>query len=168
MKIVWGLGALVAVYLLICLGLFVFQRQFLYVPLADLRPPAAYGLDGFMVATAVADDGVRLVVWHRPAAEGMPTIVLFHGNGGHLGYRVPLLGALGAVGLGLVALEYRGYGPNDGTPTEEGLYRDGRAALAFARDLGVADRSIILYGESLGTGIAVQMATECSCGALVL
>lgn len=164
-----ALAVAAVLYAVACAVVVVWERDFLYFPDAHLGSPESYGLAGFKTAMVTAEDGVQVLVWHRPAAPGFPTIVLFHGNGGSLAYRAPLLAALTREGFGMVALEYRGYGPSGGSPSEQGLYRDARAALAFAATaLGVPAGRVVLYGESLGTGVAVQMATECACAALVL
>jgi uncharacterized protein len=114
-------------------------------------------------------DGLNLRSWYfKPARAEMPTVVFFHGNAGDIGNHLPFAKFLIEAGYGLLALEYRGYGGNPGTPREAGLVADGRAALAFLKDQGVPDSGIVLYGESLGTGIAVQLAAERPVRALIL
>ena len=73
-----------------------------------------------------------------------------------------------AAGFGVLLLEYRGYGGNPGKPTELGLYEDARAAMHFLQQQGIPDNNIVLYGESLGTGVATKLATEFPICALVL
>ena len=70
--------------------------------------------------------------------------------------------------MGVLLAEYRGFGGNSGSPSEQGFYDDARAAIAFLRQQGVEPGRMVFYGESLGSGVAVQMATEFACGALVL
>jgi hypothetical protein len=105
-------------------------------------------------------DGLELMSWHRAAASGRPTLVYFHGNGGNISYRAFRIHPYLDRGYGLLLVEYRGYGGNPGTPTAQGLYEDGRAAMAFIADQGVPADDVVVYGESLGGGVAVQIAAE--------
>jgi fermentation-respiration switch protein FrsA (DUF1100 family) len=121
-----------------------------------------------IVCLATAD-GLNLRSWYfRAARADMPTVVFFHGNAGDIGNHLPFAKFLIEAGYGLLALEYRGYGGNPGKPREAGLIEDGRAAFAFLKAQGIPDSSIVLYGESLGTGVAVQLAAEHHVRALVL
>lgn len=148
--------------------LYVQQRQLIYHPGRDIAPPAAYGLSGF-TEHFTGPDGAKLQLWVHPARTGFPTFVYFHGNASHLGNRSDKLAALAARGFGVVGLSYRGYGKSDGTPSEAGLFDDARAAIAYAQaELGVPPSGMLLYGESLGSGVAVRMATERAVAGLVL
>jgi uncharacterized protein len=95
-------------------------------------------------------------------------IAYFHGNGGHIGYRAERLKRFVRDGFGALFLEYRGYGGNPGTPTQDGLFADARAALDFLANQGIRAERTVLYGESLGSGVAVQMASERPVAAVVL
>jgi len=92
--------------------------------------------------------------------DGSKTIVYFHGNGGHIGYRGGKVRPYLDAGYGMLLVSYRGYGGNPGSPTEDGLYADGHAAMAFLAEQGVAPGQTVVYGESLGTGVAVQIALD--------
>jgi pimeloyl-ACP methyl ester carboxylesterase len=154
------LTAVLVSYLLFCAGMYLFQRQFMYFPDGSEALPATYKLEGFTRVPLVSGDGTAIAVWTHPARAGMDTIIYFHGNAGHLGYRAEKFRALAEAGFGLVALSYRGYGGSDGQPTEVGLYDDAATALSYALDtLHIPENKIILYGESLGTGIATHLAT---------
>jgi fermentation-respiration switch protein FrsA (DUF1100 family) len=156
-------------YALLIAGMFKFQRQLMYLPNRAIDPPAHYGLEGFADLRAKSSDGVTVQVWYRAAKPGMPTIVYFHGNAAHLGNRAGKFAAFAHDGFGVLALGYRGYGASEGSPTEEGIYNDARAAIAFAtKEKNIPLSHIMLYGESLGSGVATQMATEYAVGALVL
>jgi len=114
-------------------------------------------------------DGLTLLAWyHKAPNRNGPVLVLFHGNGGTIEIRAAKAKTFIAAGFGVLLPEYRGYGGNPGSPTEDGLYADGRAALAFAAEQDVAPGRVVLLGESLGTGVAVQMAVEQRVAALVL
>ena len=87
-----------------------------------------------------------------------PVIIYFHGNGGHIGYRADRIERFAREGYGALMLEYRGYGGNPGVPSEAGLFEDAAAALRFVAAQGVPGCRLVLYGESLGTGVAVRAA----------
>lgn len=97
----------------------------------------------------------------RTAKADLPTIVIFHGNAGHLGHRGFKARVFLDRGYGVLLAAYRGYGGNPGRPGEQGLYADGAAALDYLRDTaGLPPGKIVLYGESLGTGVAVELAAR--------
>ena len=164
----WPLGALAALYLLVAIALTLLQRQLIYAPNRQRPDPAEVAVSGLHEVTVTTADGLRLLAWYVPPPDGRPVIAYFHGNGGHIGYRHRRLERFVTAGYGALFPEYRGYGGNPGSPTEAGLYIDARAALDFLAAQGIAPSRIVLYGESLGTGVAVQMASERSIGALVL
>ena len=149
-------------------GLYVFQRHLLYFP--DRTRPQLAGLAqlGVREVTLTTADGLSLLSWYLPPHDGRPVIVYFHGNGGHIGYRTERLQRFARDGFGVLLVEYRGYGGNPGTPSETGLYADGRAAIDFVeRERGAAGRPV-LYGESLGSGVAARLAAEQVVAALIL
>ena len=163
------LTAAVVGYALLTGGLFLGQRRLLYFP--DRAPPdlALASLDGMAPAQLATDDGLSLLAWYAPArGTNKATLVYFHGNAGHIGHRAGKVRPYLDAGHGVLLVSWRGYGGNDGSPTEDGLYRDGRAAFAFLDRLGVASETTVVYGESLGSGVAVQMARERRVGGVVL
>jgi fermentation-respiration switch protein FrsA (DUF1100 family) len=145
------------------------DRRLLYFPDRDRPELRAVGIASAREVRLATADGLDLLAWWLPPPDkGRAVIAYFHGNGGHIGYRAERLRALAEAGFGALFLEYRGYGGNPGSPSEEGLYADARAALAFVDEEGVPPERLVLYGESLGTAVAVQMASERPVGALVL
>jgi hypothetical protein len=108
-----------------------------------------------------------VIAWHIPPRGEQPVILYFHGNGGALRYRADRYRALTQDGTGLVALSYRGYGGSSGRPSEAGLIEDARAAYAFAAERYPESR-LVLWGESLGTGVAIALAAEKKVARLVL
>jgi len=144
------------------------QRSILFVPDTRQYEPADANLPEMETKYFQTADGVIISGWYKAAPEGRPTILYFHGNGGsnrnHSGNADEMI----AAGYGLLILEYRGYGGNPGTPSQEGFYNDGRAAITFLKSQGVSEGDIILFGYSLGTGVAIKMATEISAKALIL
>jgi fermentation-respiration switch protein FrsA (DUF1100 family) len=160
---------LLLAYLAFVVLLFLFQRTLIYHPDKAVGPPQHYGLSGFSEHFVPSEDAVSIQLWYRPASKGFPTIIYYHGNASHIGNRAGILAALAEKGFGVLAVSYRGYGKSTGTPTEQGIYQDARAAIAFlTQTQHIPLNRIILYGESLGTGVAVQMASEVPVGGLVL
>ncbi|MFW0776547.1 MAG: alpha/beta hydrolase [Rickettsiales bacterium] len=158
-----------ALYLMMVTLLFVFQRSLIYHPSRDIVAPHSYGLAEFQDIRIQTTDNVSIQMWYRPAKAGYPTIAYFHGNAGNLGDRSLIFSALADQGFGVLGTGYRGYGKSDGAPSEQGLYADARAAISYLTNtVGLSETEIILYGESLGTGVATQMATEYKVGMLAL
>lgn len=142
-------------------GMYLGQRRLMYMPHADVPSPAQAGVPEMRPVTLETADGLALLAWYRPAPGARrPVLVYFHGNAGHLGFRAEKLRAYLDAAFGVLIVEYRGYGGNPGRPTEAGLYADGRAALDFLEAEGVPRDRLVLYGESLGTGVAVRLAAE--------
>ncbi len=162
------LGFAVAGYAVLVGGLYLFQRQLLYFP--DRTRPELLGLEqlGVHETMLTTEDGLSLLAWYLPARPGRPVIAYFHGNGGHIGYRAERLLRFAREGYGVLMVEYRGYGGNPGSPTEAGFYADGRAALGFLDREGVTPNRLVLFGESLGSGVAVALATQHPVAAVVL
>jgi hypothetical protein len=143
------------------------QRSLMYHPEQLRTPPAAAGLfDAEEVALDTAD-GEKVIAWYVPPKEGKALVLYFPGNAGALRSRADRFRALTDDGLGLVALSYRGYGGSTGSPSEAGLIADAQAAHAFAAAHAPEER-IVVYGESLGTGVAVALAATRRVGGVVL
>ena len=149
----------VAGYLALVALLYLAQRSLLYFPDPRRLDPVAAGLRQAEEVMLQSADGVRVSAWHVPAREGIPVVIYFQGNGGGLDLRADRFRKLTADGTGLLALNYRGYGGSGGSPSEAGIILDARAAYDFAAERYGADR-IVLWGESLGTGVAVAIASE--------
>jgi fermentation-respiration switch protein FrsA (DUF1100 family) len=163
------LAVAVAVYVGLVLLLFFAQRHLLYHPDQTVPVPAEYGVGEMQTVPVATADGLRLHAWWRPprTAES-PVIAYFHGNSGHIGGRAAKVRPYLDAGYGVLLLSYRYNAGVGGSPSEENLFADGRAALAFLQAAGIPDDRIVLYGESLGSGVAVAMAAEHRIGALVL
>ncbi len=147
------------VYVVFVAALYVFQRNIMYFPDTSVPSTVHSGVPEMQPVTLDTEDGLNLLAWYR-AVEGQPVMVYFHGNAGNIGARGFKVRPYLDAGFGVLLVSYRGYGGNRGRPTEEGLYADGRAALDFLKSQGVAPERVVLYGESIGTGVAVQMASE--------
>jgi uncharacterized protein len=163
----WTLIVLLVGYVGAVALLYVVQRALMYFPDAERTPPASAGLPEAQEILLDAADGERLIAWHVPPRGDRPVVLYLHGNGGALSHRAERFRALTADGTGLVAIDYRGFGGSTGRPTEAGLLIDAEAAYGFAAARYPAAR-IAVWGESLGTGVAVALAAERPAGRLVL
>lgn len=150
--------------------LFFIQRDLLYYPSGEYQPPANAGMENTQELRLSSPDGDTSLAWFSPPPENSSghIVVFFHGNGDNLGYLRHLLRRLQEARLGFLAVEYRGYPGSVGELNEQALYNDGRAALNFLQAQGYTAEHIILLGQSLGTGVAVQMATEYDVALLAL
>jgi fermentation-respiration switch protein FrsA (DUF1100 family) len=157
-------GAALLLYLVLVGGLFAFQRSLLYpMPTTIAARPA--GFDDVRIETG---DGLKLRAFYRPAKPGLPTLLFFHGNGSDIEGSAYATRLLVAQGYGALLPEYRGYGGNPGAPTEQGLYRDGEASIAWLGAKGIAAARIVVIGNSLGSGPATDIAARHRIGGLVL
>ena len=169
-----ALYTILIVYGVIVTLIFLFQRSLIYFPSSHRPEPAAYYVSEMVVQELETSDGLELLAWYRaPQKSDAPLIVYFHGNAGHIGYRGLKIRPYLDAGYGVLLPSWRGYSGNAGVPSEEGLYADGRAALAFLVEQGIASDHWVLYGESIGSGVAVELARaqaqkESPVGAVVL
>ena len=163
------IGTLLALYLVFAGAMFVMQRSLMYPGARDLPDIERYAGQGMEAVATRTADGLALVHWFLPPpAPGGPVVVAFHGNAGHLGDRVPKLLPLAKAGYGLLLAGYRGYSGNPGRPSEARLTEDARTLLSWLAARGTAPAQTVLYGESLGTGLAVKMAAQGLGAAVVL
>jgi fermentation-respiration switch protein FrsA (DUF1100 family) len=141
------------------------QRRLIYFPSPGPVPPAAAVLPGGRDVVLDTEDRIRLGAWYFPA--GRTAVLVCNGNAGDRSMRATLTAALNRRGLSVLLFDYRGYGGNPGTPSEEGLAADARAARAWLATQDDVDR-IAYFGESLGAAVAIGLAVEHSPAALVL
>jgi alpha-beta hydrolase superfamily lysophospholipase len=146
--------------------LYLAQRSMLYHPRSFHLAPAAAGLPA-TEETVTTSDGERVILWHAAPEDDKPVVIYFPGNAEIIAMRAEHHRALIADGIGLIALSYRGYMGSTGSPTEPGLLRDAEAAYQFAAARYPPDR-IVLWGHSLGTGVAVALAAAYPIGKLIL
>jgi hypothetical protein len=142
--------------------LWAFQRRLVYLPSGGPLPSAADVLPGGRDVELRTADGLTLGAWFVPGpAEDAPAVLVASGNGGHRGLRAPLARALSDAGLAVLLFDYRGYGGNPGSPSEEGLALDVRAARShLLEDVGVPPGRLLYYGESLGCAVVTELAVE--------
>jgi uncharacterized protein len=159
----------VAFYVAFVALLYVMQRRLIYAPDTATPDPPRAGVAGIEVLHLQSGDGTLLLAWYLPPAKPDGPVVLYlHGNGGHIGYRSERLRTFHAAGWGALLLEYRGYGGNPGTPTEAGLALDAEAGLGALQRMGVPSERTVLWGESLGSNLAVRLAARETFAAVIL
>jgi uncharacterized protein len=164
-----GVTVVVVVVVVVALA-WVFQRRLIYLPFGAPGAAGAY-LHGGRDVVLHTEDGLDLTAWWAPATGPArdTTVLVAPGNGGSRELRAPLARALAAEGFDVLLVEYRGYGGNPGSPTEEGLAADVGAAYRYlVEERGVAPERLVLFGESLGGAPLTRLATERPVGALVL
>lgn len=163
------LGTVAAIYLIMIAGLYFFQRSLIYHPSSGTPPPERVGLPEMEQVRIKTEDGLSLLAWWRaPSGPRKPVITLFHGNAGTIGYRGFKVRPLLNRGFGVLLLAYRGFSGNEGSPTEQGLFADARATKKFLDEKKISNDRRVLYGESLGTGVAVYLASLGHAGAVIL
>ena len=147
-----------------------FEKQLIYIPHRQLElTPAEVGLAADEVFLT-AEDGVRIHGWYLPVEGSRRTVLICHGNAGNVSHRLDrALLIQSNLGAAVFLFDYRGYGRSEGSPDEEGTYRDARAAYRYLeRDRGLDPDRIVLFGESLGAAVALQLALEKRAAALVM
>src|SRR5580692_8653933 len=144
------------------------QRSLIFpVPQTIRTSPEAAGFPEAEEHVLTTTDGEKVIVWHVPAKPGHPVVLYFPGNGDYLAGFFERFRGIISDGTGIVALSYRGYAGSSGRPSEAGLLRDAASAYAFTTARYSADR-IVVWGFSLGTGVAVALAAEHPVGKLIL
>jgi uncharacterized protein len=153
------------VFLLATTALLYFgQRQMIYAPQGKMAAPPA----DYMFVETKTSDGLKLRAAYREAREGKPTLLFFHGNGDSIAGADAATRMLSDTGYGALLVEYRGYGGNPGSPSEQGFYLDGEAAIKWLDGKGIAPDQTIIVGNSIGSGTATEMALRHKPKALVL
>jgi fermentation-respiration switch protein FrsA (DUF1100 family) len=155
-------------YAFIAVAAFIAQRKLMYFPDPERVPPSNFALAGVEERSLATPDGETLIAWYGRAPKGRPTLLYFHGNAGNLANRSERVRKYTTRGIGVFMLSYRGYSGSTGTPTERNNIADARLAYEALLADGVDPRDIVLYGESLGSGVAVQLAAEKPVGGIVL
>lgn len=149
--------------------MFLAQPGMLFYPTSDLNAtPKDWGMD-FQDVTLQSEDGKSLHAWFVPRDGSDLVALFFHGNAGNISHRGDSIAVLQRLGLNVFIFDYRGYGLSHGTPTEQGLYRDARAAWQWLTEQGgFAPDRVVLFGRSLGGVVAAKLASEVTPGAIIL
>ncbi len=169
MRMLWsglliiGVGMVAALF-----TLWLFQRNLIYHPDPTRVSPSSIGLKGVEEVVLKRPQGIEVIAWRAVAREGQPTLLYFHGNASNLAARVERIYLFQQAGWGLMMMSYRGYSGSTGAPTEANNIADALAAYENLTASGVKPADIILYGESLGSGVAVQVAASRPVGGIIL
>lgn len=147
------------VYLFSIGYIFFKQRELLYFPSRPLSEAQMQGLKDFQQTQVTTEDGLTITGYYSAPVDKKPVIIIFHGNASHPVWASHKTYQMRQKGYGVLLAGYRGYGGNPGKPTEKGLYRDGKAYLDWVRHKA-KDSPVILYGESLGSGVATELAVK--------
>jgi len=165
------LATAAVIYLVLVVLLLAFEKSFIFFPqfpgrlTGDWNPPGLPVEDAWLTTV----DNVKVHGWWIPAPGAAVTFVMFHGNAANLPNRAEIYRFFHALPANVLAVEYRGYGKSEGSPSEAGIYLDARAAYDhLTGQRGIAPRRIIAYGASLGTAVAADLAAEREVGGLVL
>ena len=158
----------VLVYFLVTLGLYIFQRGLLYHPVENnyYGDKLTVNIEKVKITT---DDNIDLLAWyHKKDIKKYKTILYFHGNAGSLENRIHKINHFKDMNINFILLAWRGFSGNKGKPTEQGLYQDARSAVKWLINQGVTEENIIIYGESLGTGVATEIAQNKNFAGIIL
>jgi len=157
-----------ASYFAINLLVYANQRELMFVPTPDHVTPEEVGLADVDEVTLVLESKLELNSWFGRAKNGQPTILFFHGNAGAVNHRAHRFRELMAEGYGVFILGYPGYGGNEGSPSEKSFREASLLSYEYLRNLGLDAEDVVIYGESIGTGVAVQLAAHVEAKALIL
>ena len=167
------LSSFVLIILALCLGvmslLYVFQEKMIFFPGKRIvDTPGSIGLH-YEDVYLVTEDDVRIHGWYVPHVDEKATVLFFHGNAGNISHRLDSISIFHDLGLSVFIIDYRGYGRSEGRPSEKGTYRDAMAAWNYlVDDRRLRPDEIILFGRSLGGGVAAGLAARVSPAAVIL
>ena len=162
-------SCLAALYGVVCITGFIIQPLLIYFPNKDQVDPKDLGLENVEEVELETPDGEQLVAWYAPPSEPTaPTLLYFHGNDGNLAHRKERMHRFLRNGYGVLMPSYRGYSGSTGKPNQAWLTSDGLLAYDYLSGLGISPNQIIIYGESLGTGVATPVAVARDIAGLVL
>ena len=169
MSAIWIVIIIVGVYIIFAGYLFVFQSSYVYYPERALTAdPGSIGLP-FENVLLETEDGLRLSGWFIPKEDSRGVLLFCHGNAGNIGHRLESIQLFHQLGLEVFIFDYRGYGESEGKPTETGTYEDAETAWRYLVDKHKVDPSkIVVFGRSLGGGVASWLASRHTPGALIL
>ena len=159
---------LILCYLLIVIYVFFNQRNLLYHPSENnyQNDKIQFNYDEIFIKV---DEEIQLKSWIiKKDFKKFKTLVIFHGNAGHLSNRIYKLNELYKLDINILLISWRGFSGNKGSPTENNLYADAKASIRWLNEEGVNNNQIILYGESLGTGVAVEVGKENNFNSIIL
>ena len=159
---------IIAIYLIVLIFLFFFQRNLMYHP--DENNYSGDNLEVEIEKVRIqTTDNISLLGWfHKKDLKKFKTIVYFHGNAGSLENRIHKLNHFKNMDVNFLIIAWRGFSGNLGKPSEDALYEDGKSAINWLKNQGLSDNDLIIYGESLGTGIATEISQNKKYAGLIL
>jgi len=163
-----AISSSILAYIVIVLFVYFYQRNLLYHPSENnyLNDKISFNYKEIFIKT---DENIKLKSWFiKKDLKKFKTILFFHGNAGNLFNRVYKLNELNKLNLNILIISWRGFGGNKGKPTEKKLYHDAGEAVKWLNSIGVNNENIILYGESLGTGVAIELGKRNIFGGIIL
>jgi uncharacterized protein len=163
-----AVSSVVLAYFIIILFVYFYQRNLLYHPGENnyLNDKITFNYEEIFIET---DKKISLKSWFiEKDLDKFKTILIFHGNAGNLFNRVYKLNELNKLDVNILLISWRGFSGNKGKPTEKNLYRDADEAVKWLNNRGAISKNIILYGESLGTGVATELGTSNAFGGIIL
>ena len=169
-QMIWHILIMLAgAYILLAALLFFFQGSLVYHPSRQLEAtPDQMEMD-YEDVSLQTSDGVKLHGWFVPAATPKGTVLMFHGNGGNISHRLDTIAIFHRLGYNAMIIDYRGYGRSEGSPGEEGTYRDASAAWAYLTGTRKVEADeIVLFGRSLGAAVATWLAVEKHSAGLII
>ncbi len=158
----------IACYLLVVIFVFFYQRNLLYHPFENNynTEEANFSYEEIFIPTS---DGKKLKAWfHKKDLKKKKTLLFFHGNAGNLTNRIYKLNLIKNLDINFLIVAYRGFSGNEGKPTEEGLYEDARDTISWLNQQEIEDKQIVIYGESLGTGVSAEVAQNKKFAGIIL
>ena len=168
MSIFYIFGLILILYLVVTLGLYIFQRKLLYYPNLNSHIKGDELSHSFENINIKTKDNINLKGWFHQKNLKKKTILFFHGNAGTLDNRIYKLNFLGNLDVNFLIIGWRGYSGSSGKPSEFGLYQDAKSALNWLNSKGITDDKIILYGESLGTSVAIEVGQNRDFAGIIL
>ena len=168
MSLFYIFGLILIVYLIVTLGLYIFQRKLLYHTNFSNHVTGDGLIHSIEKINIKTEDNIDLKGWFHLKDLKKKTILFFHGNAGTLDNRIYKLNFLGNLDINFLIIAWRGYSGSSGKPTELGLYQDAKSAVNWLNLKGIAEKNIILYGESLGTSVAIEIGQNKNFAGMIL
>ena len=158
----------VVIYFFILISTYLFQRNLLYHP--GENNYSGDQLTVFIEKVKIkTEDNIELMSWyHSKNLNNYKTILFLHGNAGSLENRIHKINHFKDMNVNFLLISWRGFSGNDGKPTEKGLYQDAKSAVTWLKSKGISENDIVIYGESLGTGVATEIAQNKNFGGVIL
>jgi hypothetical protein len=159
---------IISIYLVLLIFLYFYQGKLLYHPNVNSYTEVDNLIPKIEKVTIITSDNHNLLGWFHKKDISKKTILFFHGNAGSLENRIYKLNHFGNFDLNFLIIAWRGFSENSGKPNEKGLYDDARSTLRWLKSIGIKEEKIILYGESLGTAVAIEIAQNKNFAGIIL